>query len=124
MVFSLFKKDRDTTQVEELLAEIDRLGRRMGGLAHMSLEERSQLTRSFKLDVIIDSVREQKELLLDARAQISAGKVSAKELNEPFAEFRDSLNEYNRYLDVVNAQGAGDGNQFFVERAGIASYFQ
>lgn len=123
MVFGIFKKDRDTSEIDELLTDIQRLGRRMGGLALMSEAERAQSIRAFKLDVIINSVREQNELLVEARRQVAAGKVNPKELKSAFAGFRDSLIEYHRYLDVVNDQGHGNGNQFFVERAGIASYF-
>ncbi|MBL8656443.1 MAG: hypothetical protein JNJ92_03675 [Altererythrobacter sp.] len=123
MVFGLFKKDRDTSEIDELLFEIQRLGRRMGGLALMSEAERTQSIRAFKLDVIINSVREQQELLLDARRQVAAGKANPRELKSAFADFRHSLVGYHRYLDVVNDQGHGAGNQFFIERAGIASYF-
>ena len=122
MVFGLFKKDRDTSQIETILGELHRLGRRMGGLASMTDADRANVIRVFKLDVILDSVRGMKSTLLDAHRQVSSGKVDGKSLRNELGIFGETITEYHHYLDVVNEQ-ATDEIKFFVERPGIESYF-
>ena len=122
MVFGLFKKDNDTSNIDALLAEIDRLGRRMGGLVNMAENDRADVVRVFKLDIIINSVSEMKLTLLDARNQVQPGKIETKQLSAELSIFRQSLSEYHQYLNVLNEQG-NDEEKFFIERPGIESYF-
>ena len=122
MIFGLFKRDKDTSEIDILLAEIDRLGRRMGGLTSMEENDRAGVIRTFKLDVIINSISDMKPMLNEARNQVLAGKIETKKLATEFSTFSQSLSEYHNYLDVVNQQG-NEEIKFFIERPGIESYF-
>ena len=122
MVFGLFKKDKDTSEIDILLAEIDRLGRRMGGLTSMEENDRARVIGTFKLDVIINSISDMKPMLNDARNQVLAGKIETKKLAAEFSTFSQSVSEYHNYLDVVNQQG-NEEIKFFIERPRIESYF-
>ena len=122
MVFGLFKKNRDTTQIDSVLAEIERLGRRLGNLISMNDDERARVIRIFTLDVITDTMPHQKSLLIDTRQDIAAGKMDSRSVGKDLEVVSECVAHYHSYLDGLNKMGE-EPNNLFIERAGIGSYF-
>ena len=121
-MFGLFKKDRDTSSVDELLKEIHRLGSRMSILSSMGEDERATTIRVFKLDILIDSVREMQSLLVEVRSLIENGNRNSSDFSSEISELTQSLTGYHHYLDVLSAQGEADALHF-VERPNQRNYF-
>ena len=123
MVFGLFRSDTDTSQIDALLEEVNRLGRRMGGLASMDGDGRESVIRTFKLSLILDTAPGHKRLLLDAKSKILKGRLSPKSIQTEILAFRETYAEYHCYLDALNQQGSNEEPKLFLERPDVESYF-